>query len=69
MDVLGFDPEKVRLAMDNQRVTTLLIAVLVAQGNEVIVPKDIAEKTYRGAKLTHEVRLNGDLHLKVEDIY
>jgi len=49
-----FDLDKVRLGVDNNRLSALLCAVLQTHGGFTIIPKDISERVFEGYTLGYE---------------
>lgn len=60
-----FDLDKVRLGVDNNRLSALLCAVLESQGGHCVVPPDIAEKVYEGYSLDYKQIPGGAIRVKL----
>jgi hypothetical protein len=62
-----FDPEKVRLGVDNNRLSSLLCAILDAVG-EVTLTKEQAERVWEGRELHFREDPDGGITLSLKPI-
>lgn len=57
--------DKVRLGIDNNRLTALLCAVLDAQGGAVLLTKEQAERVWEGASINYAKIPGGGISIKL----
>lgn len=57
--------DKVKLGIDNNRLTALLCAVLDSQGGTVLLTKDQAERVWEGASIDYAQVPGGGIRVKL----
>lgn len=64
--LFNLDLDKVKLAVDNKRLSALICALLQAQGGTATIPKDISEMIWEKANLRYLETDEGDLLIALE---